>query len=107
MPENIINKIGKAETDAKKFIEDARKKAITLKTHAKKEMEESVTGFGKKCSENLKKYKEEKAGFYKSEAKKIEGEGRLSGEEFTKSIESKLPEIKKKVKESIRKELCL
>ena len=107
MPENIVKKINHAELAADKIIEEARKKALALVGRAREKAEKGVKAFQEEALPRMKAFREEKKAGFGREAEKIRTDGEKAKTEYIKKIEARLPTIKKKVSELIRKELCL
>jgi vacuolar-type H+-ATPase subunit H len=107
MPENIVKRIKKAELEADKAIDTAKKKAISIINKAREKSEAETKSFESNSIERLKKFCAEKEKHYKVEAEQIKNNGEKAKTEYLKKIEAKFPTIKEKVSELIRKELCL
>lgn len=107
MSENIVNKIQSVEREAEQEIEKAKKKGHAMVVNAGLFAEQAVKDFNSKLQEQLKKFREERTAFYKAESEKLRASGAKNRSAVEREMEGKLPEIKKRVTELVKKELCL
>ncbi len=107
MSENIVAKIRKAEEDAQSFVDLAKRESSAGIAQAKKDLEAAHQKSEAESREHLKKFRKSKAEKYRAETKRLRDEGKKAETAYAQNLEARFGEIKAKIEEMIRKELCL
>ena len=107
MSENIVSKIRKAEEEAQKLLDQTTHKLQSKIVQARKDLESDRQKFESESRKQLKNFRQTQNEKYKAETKHLRDEGEKARDAYAKELESRFGEIKGKIEEMIRKELCL
>jgi len=107
MSENIVSKIRKAEEDAQSFVDKAKHESQAGIVQARKNLETTHQKLETESREHLKEFQKSQTEKYNAETKRLKDDGKKAEAAYTQELESRFGEIKGKIEEMIRKELCL